>query len=68
MSGLYITKFIDRLQQLEMKGSKDFVCPLSDAKLLHSDITKLLLAIQALQQASGQNEQPLEVNLNGGDF
>lgn len=68
MSGLYITKFIDRLQQLELKGSRDFVCPLSDAKLLHSDITKLLLDIQNLQQATQSNNQPVEVQLNGGDF
>jgi len=68
MSGLYIRKFIDRLHQLEMKGSKDFNCPLQDAKLLHSDITKLLLDIESLQQKQTPSEEVIQINVTGGSF
>mgnify|MGYP000061874875 CR=1 FL=1 len=67
MSGLYIRKFIDRLQQCELKGQKDFSCPLADAKNLHNDITRLLLDLEAVKQSS-QIEEVVQVELGGGDF
>ena len=68
MSGLYIRKFVDRLQQYELKGQKDFSCPIADAKNLHNDITKLLLDLEALREAGQQQEQVIQVELGGGDF
>jgi len=68
MSGLYIRKFIDRLQQAELKGQKDFVCPVADAKNLHNDITRLLLDLEAVKQATEQSDQPITVELEGGSF
>ena len=67
MSGLYIRKFIDRVQACDNKGVNDFVWPLADAKNLHGDITKLLLDIEALQQARS-NEQITQVEVSGGDW
>ena len=67
MSGLYIRKFIDRLQQCELKGQKDFSCPIADAKNLHNDITRLLLDLEAVKQSS-QTEEVVQVVLGGGDF
>jgi hypothetical protein len=67
MSGLYIRKFIDRLQQCELKGQKDFSCPIADAKNLHNDITRLLLDLEAVKQSS-QTEEVVQVELGGGDF
>ena len=68
MSGLYIRKFIDRVQQCELKGQKDFICPLADAKNLHNDITKLLLDLEALREAVQQDNQIVQVELGGGNF
>ena len=67
MSGLYIRKFIDRVQACDSKGVNDFVWPLADAKNLHGDITKLLLDIEALQQARS-NEQITQVEVSCGDW
>jgi hypothetical protein len=67
MSGLYIRKFIDRLQQCELKGQKDFSCPIADAKNLHNDITRLLLDLEAVKQSS-QTQEVIQVELGGGDF
>jgi hypothetical protein len=68
MSGLYIKRFIDRLQSFESRGTKDFSCPIQDAKNLHADITKLLLD---LEQARGQQpaqEEVIKVQMEGGSF
>lgn len=67
MSGLYIRKFIDRLQQCELKGQKDFSCPIADAKNLHNDITRLLLDLEAVKNNT-QSDQVVQVELGGGDF
>jgi hypothetical protein len=68
MSGLYIRKFMDRLQQLELKGSRDFVCTISDAKNLHKDITTLLLDLETLRNNTKDQEEVLSIELKGEDF
>ena len=68
MSGLYIRKFVDRLQQCELKGQKDYSCSIVDAKNLHNDITKLLLDLEALREAKPKSEDIIQVELGGGDF
>jgi len=68
MSGLYIRKFIDRLQQCELRGQKDFICPIADAKNLHNDITRLLLDLEAVKQAKADTPDTITVELEGGSF
>jgi hypothetical protein len=59
---------MDRLQQLELKGSRDFTCPINDAKNLHKDITKLLLNIEEVRNQTPHDEQVINVELKGEDF
>jgi|DEB0MinimDraft_10_1074344.scaffolds.fasta_scaffold45582_4 hypothetical protein len=72
MSGLYITRFIDKLQQLDLKGAKEFVCPIQEAKNLHSDITKLLLELEHSKTAPKTTESDLpdsiQIEVDGGSF
>ena len=67
MSGLYIRKFIDRVQSLDTKGVNDFVWSMADAKNLHGDITKLLLDIELLQKQK-QAEEPTTIEVSGGNW
>lgn len=67
MSGLYIRKFIDRVQACESKGVDDFVWPLADARNLHGDITKLLLDIELLTEHN-KNQEVVQVEVSGGDW
>lgn len=67
MSGLYIRKFIDKVQQAELRGQKDFICPIADAKNLHKDITLLLLDIDTLRKTQESNDT-IELAVTGGDF
>jgi hypothetical protein len=68
MSGLHINRFIDRLQQLELKNSKDFICPIQDAKNLHNDITRLLLRLEQQDREVQPVEQEVTVRMDGGNF
>ena len=65
-----LQKFIDRLQGFEARGSKDFIMPLSDAKGIHADITRLLLELQDLreQALTAKEEQSITVKMDGGSF
>lgn len=68
MSNLYIKKFVDRLQHFEQRGSKDFQCPLQDAKNLHIEITKLLLDLEDSRSKSQPEPEVPEVEIQGGSF
>ena len=68
---IHINKFIDRVKANESRGQRDFIMTMAEAKDLHSDITKLLLHIQALaaqQQSSDTSNQVLEIEVKGGTF
>jgi hypothetical protein len=65
---LHINRFVDSIKAAESRGQKDLIMLMRDAKDLHGDITKLLLALeQSRQQQASQNE-PIEVVLSGGSF
>ena len=67
---LHINRFIDNIKAHESRNAKDFVCPMRDAKDLHADITKLLLAITDLQSQIQALQQPgvITVEVSGRDF
>ena len=64
---LHINRFIDSVKAHEARGQRDFSMSMRDAKDLHADITKLLLALHSLQSAAQQPEV-LEVVVTGGSF
>jgi hypothetical protein len=67
---IHIQRYIERLQGFEARGQRDFVMSIKDAKDLHADITKLLLAMEALreQQAESNKDQVVQVEMGGGSF
>jgi hypothetical protein len=64
---LHINRFIDNLKAHEARAQRDFTMTMREAKDLHADITKLLLALQMLQENS-QRDQVVEVVMSGGTF
>jgi len=68
MSNLYIKKFVDRLQHFELRGAKDFSCPLQDAKMLHTEVTRLLLEIEQLRTQPQPQNEVITVEMRGGSF
>jgi hypothetical protein len=67
---LHINRFVDSIKAHESRGQRDFVMSLRDAKDLHADITKLLLALQELHNTNLKNntENPIVVQVSGGSF
>jgi len=67
---IHINRFVDSVKAHESRGQKDFSMSLRDAKDLHSDITKMLLAVTELQRRllDANNSQIVNVELSGKDF
>jgi hypothetical protein len=67
---LHLNKFLDRLQGLEARNTKDFVMPIADAKGLHNDITRLLLELHDLREQADKipQQEVITVRMDGGSF
>jgi hypothetical protein len=69
---IHINKFIDKIKATESRNLRDFTMSMNDARDLHADITKLLLAVQVLQErgqvAAAQITNVISVEVEGGTF
>jgi len=67
---IHINRFVDAVKAHEARGQREFIIPIRDAKDLHSDITKLLLAMTELQNRllAAQQQEVITVELGGKDF
>ena len=67
---IHLQKFIDRVQGTEARGLKDLSIPLSDAKAMHAELTRLLLDLQTFKEAMANKpaEEVIQVSINGGSF
>ena len=66
---LHINRFIDRIKAADARNQRDFTMSMGDAKDLHADITKLLLALQILQEHRQAESVPnTSIEVDGGSF
>lgn len=69
---LHINRFVDRVKAADARTQRDFTMSMADAKDLHADITKLLLALQVLHEQHINNAAATpatgEVEITGGSF
>jgi hypothetical protein len=67
---LHINRFVDRIKAADARQQRDFTMSMSEAKDLHADITKLLLALQTLhEQGTATSTNPtIELEVTGGTF
>ena len=66
---LHINRFIDKLKAADSRRQREFTMSITEAHDLHADITKLLLAIQHLQEGTeGANSEVIQVEVTGGSF
>ena len=65
---LHINRFIDNVKAHESRHAREFMCSMRDAKDLHGDITKLLLALEQSRKEQASQNEPVEVVLSGGSF
>ena len=67
---IHLQKFIERVRGNDIRGGKDFVMPMKDAKGMAADLTELLLELRTLKEAAlqPQKEEVIEVKISGGKF
>lgn len=67
---IHLQKFIERVRGNDIRGGKDFVMPMKDAKGMAADLTELLLELRTLKEAALQppQEEVIEIKLSGGKF
>lgn len=67
---IHLQKFIDRVQGTEARGLRDMSIPLSDAKAMSAELTRILLELQSYreQMAGKSTEQVIQVSMDGGTF
>jgi hypothetical protein len=57
----YIKKFIDKIATLDSRQAREVILPMSEAKQLRDEISKLLV-----DQVNQTSEEKIEVVMNGG--
>jgi hypothetical protein len=70
---LHINRFIDRVRAAESRQQRDVIMTVAEARDLHSDITRLLLAVEELRSRPavtmpGENTNVITVEMQGGSF
>ena len=67
---IHLQRFVERLQGFEARGAKDFIMPITDAKGMHADLTRLLLDLTTLKEAvlTARDDEVISVNVEGGSF
>lgn len=66
---LHINRFVDRLRATESRRQPNMSMTIQEARDLHSDITKLLLALEQLREQSANTDtEVITVEVKGGSF
>lgn len=65
---IHIKRFIDKVSIIESKQGKDVVIPVSDARGLRDEISKLLSDLYELKKEEGNKQEIIEVEIKGGSF
>lgn len=65
---IHIKRFIDKVSIMESKQGKDVVIPISEARGLRDELSKLLVDNYELLQNKVTVEPVFQVEINGGRF
>jgi len=65
---IYINQFLDKIRVAESRNDAKLVMSLRDAKNLHNDVTKLLLALHDLSNKVSKTNDVTSVSISGEDW
>lgn len=67
---LQIKRFIDKVAVAESKQTKDLVLPMSDARGLRDEISKLLTDLYEMSEAQSKEKETeiVQIEITGGSF
>jgi len=65
---IYIKKFVDKISYMDSKQNKDVILPISEARGLRDELTKLLADLNELKDIKKSDNTEIEVKIIGGKF
>lgn len=67
---MHINRYLDKMAVVESKQNKDVILPITDARGLRDDITRLLSELFELQKQKGadDSQEVIQVEMKGGKF
>jgi len=67
---IHIKRFIDKMTLMESKQSKDIVLPVTEARGLRDEISKLLSDLYELSSAktNDKSNDVIQIEIKGGSF
>lgn len=67
---IHIKKFLDKMSVIESKQAKDVVLPISDARGLRDEVSKLLSDLYELttKKVEENKQEVIEIQVKGGGF
>lgn len=66
---LHINRFIDKLKAANDRNQRDYTMSIAEARDLHGDITKLLIALQDYHEKSTASVPTVStIEVDGGSF
>ena len=68
---LHINRFLDRIRAAESRQQRDVVMTTAEARDLHTDITRLLLALQVTHEqktTESTDDAVINIEVQGGAF
>jgi hypothetical protein len=68
---LHINRFLDRIRAAESRQQRDVVMTTAEARDLHTDITRLLLALQVSHEqktTESTDDAVINIEVQGGAF
>lgn len=67
MEMISIKKFIDKVSMTEGRNGREIMLPISEARLLRDELSKLLLDLHSMKKDT-QTEQNIKVEIIGGKW
>jgi hypothetical protein len=65
---IHIKKFVDKISYMDSKQNRDVILPMSEARGLRDEITKLLLDLNELKDTKKIDNNVIDVQIIGGKF
>ena len=65
---MHITRLLDRIKAADSRQQRDITMTVNEARDLHTDITRLLLALEQAHQTTAKPQETTDITIAGGSF
>jgi hypothetical protein len=65
---MHIARLLDRIKAADSRQQRDITMTVNEARDLHADITRLLLALEQVHQTVEKPQENTDIAITGGSF